>query len=244
MKFEIRRLTTCSSTNDVAKELVRQGAPEGTVVVSEEQTAGRGTKGRTWHSACGKGLYVSLVLRPETPEITLLPLAAGLAVLEALERTESLSARLRWPNDIVWGGKKLGGILCESGFLGNRSDYVILGIGLNVSHEEGDFPEDLRSIAVSMRMAIRGEVDVESLLRHLLRGVERWYEIFTRGECGRIKSAFERHSAFRKGDPVIVMTNDKPVQGVYQGIDISGGLLIEDNTGLRRFTSAEIMNVI
>jgi len=159
MNFHIHKFETCTSTNDVAREMALRGAPEGTAVVAEEQTAGRGTKGRSWHSPRGKGLYVSLVLRPEAAEITLLPLAAGLAAREAVERSHGLSARLRWPNDILWEGKKLGGILCESGFLGNRPEYVILGVGLNVDHDLDDFPEDIRALAVSVRMAARRPAD-------------------------------------------------------------------------------------
>jgi len=244
MRVSIHRLITCSSTNDVAKDMARQGALEGTVVVSEEQTAGRGTKGRSWYSGRGQGLYVSLLLRPGRPEISLLALAAGLAVQEAVQRSHHLIVQLRWPNDIVWEGKKLGGVLCESGFLGNRQDYVILGIGLNVNHEENDFPVDIRARAVSMRMAIKEKADGESLLRQLLSSLERWSGIFFRAD-GRldIVQAFERCSAFEKGDPLTVMTNDKRVQGVFQGIDPSGALLVEDETGIHRYLSAEVSGV-
>jgi BirA family biotin operon repressor/biotin-[acetyl-CoA-carboxylase] ligase len=244
MKFDIRRYATCSSTNDVAGELARRGASEGTVVVAEEQTAGRGTKGRAWHSMRGKGLYVSLVLRPPTPMFSLIPLAAGLAAAEAVRRSHRLSVRLRWPNDIFWKGKKLGGILCESVFLGNRPDYVILGVGLNVDHDEGDFPVEIRASAVSIKMATGRKADAESLLRRLLAGLERWSDVHSGPDGGRkIVRAFERVSVARKGDPLTVIMGQERIPGVYEGIDSAGALLLRGENGIRRFASAEILGM-
>jgi BirA family biotin operon repressor/biotin-[acetyl-CoA-carboxylase] ligase len=245
MNFQIHRFETCPSTNDVAREMALRGAPEGTAVVADEQTAGRGTKGRSWHSPRGKGLYASLVLRPAAAEITLLPLAAGLAAREAVERSHGLSARLRWPNDILWEGKKLGGVLCESGFLGNRPEYVILGVGLNVDHDLNDFPPDIRALAVSLRMATQRPADGEGLLRRLLSELERWRDIFS-GPAGgdEIIRTFERYSIFRKGDPLTVVRDDERIQGIYQGIDHDGSLLVLVDCDLRRFSSAELLRIV
>ena len=245
MKFHIHKFETCTSTNDVAREMALRGAPEGTAVVADEQTAGRGTKGRSWHSPRGKGLYVSLVLRPAAAEITLLPLAAGLAAREAVERSHGLSARLRWPNDILWEGKKLGGILCESGFLGNRPEYVILGVGLNVDHDLDDFPEDIRALAVSVRMAARRPADGGELLRCLLSELERWKDIHA-GPAGgdEIIRTFERYSIFRKGDPLTVVRDDERIQGAYQGIGHDGSLVLLVENEPCRFSNAEIVRII
>lgn len=243
MKFDIRRYPTCSSTNDVAKEMALKNAPEGTVIVSEEQTEGRGTKGRRWFSGRGYGLYVSSILRPPAPEISLLPLAAGLAVCEAVEKSYALSVGLRWPNDIVWGGKKLGGILCESGFLGNNLDYVILGIGLNVNHEEGDFPEEIRATAVSVKIAVKKKSDPELLLHNLLEGLDYWYDAFLTGRKGDIVRLFEEYSILKKGDSLTILGEGRSVQGIYEGIDLEGALLVRNHAGLRRFTSAEIVKL-
>ena len=266
MKFEIHRFETCSSTNDVAKEMALRGAPEGTVVVADEQTAGRGTKGRSWHSPKGKGLSLSVVLRPASAKLSLLPLAAGLAVREAVERSHGLSAWLRWPNDVVWEGKKLGGILCESGFLGNRPEYAILGVGLNVDHELDDFPEDLRGLAVSIRMACRRQadggrgpghcpgihfrregssLDGAALLRRLLPEIGRWREIFeTSGGGAAIIEEFERNSIYRNGDPLAVAGEEGLVQGLYRGIDPDGALRMLVANDIRRFSSAEIVRIL
>ncbi|MDP2914270.1 MAG: biotin--[acetyl-CoA-carboxylase] ligase [Candidatus Aminicenantes bacterium] len=244
MNYQIHRLETCPSTNDVAREMALRGAPEGTAVVSDEQTAGRGTKGRSWQSPRGKGLYFSVILRPVSGEISLLPLAAGLAAREAVERSHGLAARLRWPNDILWQGKKLGGVLCESGFLGNRPEYVILGVGLNVDHDLDDFPEDIRALAVSVRMATQRPTDRERLLGLLLAEIERWRDVFS-GPAGgdEIVRTFERHSIFRKGDPVTVIKDDERIQGVYHGVGYDGALSVLVESDIRRFTSADIIKV-
>jgi len=245
MKYIIHNLKSCPSTNDVARGMALRGAPEGTAVVSDEQTAGRGTKGRSWHSPRGKGLYFSVILRPVSGEISLLPLAAGLAAREAVERSHGLAARLRWPNDILWEGKKLGGVLCESGFLGNRPEYVILGVGLNVDHDLDDFPEDIRALAVSVRMATQRPTDRERLLGLLLAEIERWKDIHA-GPAGgdEIIRTFERYSIFRKGDSVKVVDDEKTIQGVYQGIDHDGSLALLVENELRRFSSAELLRIV
>jgi BirA family transcriptional regulator, biotin operon repressor / biotin---[acetyl-CoA-carboxylase] ligase len=198
----IHRVESCSSTNDVVLRLAAEGAPEGTVVVAEEQTAGRGTKGRGWYSARNLGLYLSILLRPASPEILLLPLVAGLAGREAVEQAFGLKIQLRWPNDLVWMQKKLGGILCQSAILGERPDYAILGIGINVNHEEHDFPPDLRALATSVRMALKRAGDPEALFHKLLESLANWYDVFCRGGQETIIRSFEAHSTFRKGETV------------------------------------------
>jgi len=245
IRFAIHRFETCLSTNDIVREMALRGAAEGTVVVAEEQTAGRGTKGRPWHSPKGKGLYVSVVLRPSAVALSLLPLAAGLAARGALERSHGLSARLRWPNDVVWEGKKLGGILCESGFLGNRLEYAILGVGLNVGHDLDDFPEDLRGRAVSVRMTGQNAVGGEVLLRQLLSELGRRLEILAGpGGGAAIIGEFERHSVFKPGDSVKVLDGNKAIYGAYDGIDRDGRFRLRVADDIRRFSSAEIVRLV
>ena len=127
MKFEIHRVGICPSTNDVLRKMAAAGAPEGTAVVAGAQTAGRGTKGRAWHSAPGRGLYLSVLLRPAGFDLSLLTLAAGLAARDAVRSSHGLDVRLRWPNDIVFDGRKLGGILCETRIQGGRPEFAALG---------------------------------------------------------------------------------------------------------------------
>lgn len=246
MEFIIHRLDSCPSTNDAARGMARAGAPEGTVVTAEEQTAGRGTKGRSWHSARGKGLYVSVILRPGAGAISLLPLAAGLAARDAVETTHGLAARLRWPNDVVLGGRKLGGILCESAFLGNFPDYAILGTGLNLGYAEGEFPAELRPSAVSILMASGKPADREALLAELLVQTARRAGMIESGPDGAaaLIADFELRSVFRPGDPIAVLAGAEPMRGEYRGLDADGALVVGLPGGLRRFTAAEIARVI
>ena len=246
MNFTIRHLDSCTSTNDVAREMARGGAPAGTVVTADEQTAGRGTKGRIWVSPRGKGLYVSIVVRPRAPEISLLPLAAGLAARDAVEIVCGLASALRWPNDLVWEGRKLGGILCESAFLGNLPDYAILGTGLNLGHGEADFPAELQPAAVSILLITGKPVDREALLAELLAQTARragMIESGAEGAAGLIAD-FERRSAFRPGDPIVVLAGGEPLRGEYRGLDPEGALVVGLPGGVRRFAAAEIARVL
>lgn len=271
MKFIIHRVETCASTNDAARDLAAAGAPEGTVVVAGGQTAGRGTKGRSWHSAPGLGLYVSFLLRPASTDITVLPLAAGLAARDAVESSHGLSARLRWPNDILFDGRKLGGVLCESSITGGRPEFAILGIGLDVNHGPGDFPVDLRDTAISIGGALGRPADPGRLFDALLVAVGSRLEALARGETGGLIRAFNDQSIFQPGDPVWISENGPALArdfysrssaaeadpqkkpGVpaaellfaYGGIDLDGALLVRDPAGaLHSFLSAEIRKAL
>jgi BirA family biotin operon repressor/biotin-[acetyl-CoA-carboxylase] ligase len=244
MRFEIHRLDSCPSTNDAARELAAAGAPEGTVVVAEEQTAGRGTKGRFWHSPRGLGLYVSVLLRPAFAGLSLLPLAAGLAARDAVESSHGADALLRWPNDIMLGERKLGGVLCESTFLGDRPDHAILGVGLNVNHLPGDFPPSLRDSAVSLRIALGRPADPGRLLEALLAAIGERIAALARGESSRLVWDFGAASVYRPGDRVIIAASAAPEPFFYEGLDADGALLARGPAGVRRFLSAEVRKVL
>src|SRR5512135_1982562 len=144
----VHRFESVPSTNDTARAMALGGAAHGTAVLAGEQTSGRGMRDRAWHSAPGLGLYVSFVLRgPEdgaVPFPHLVPLAAGLAASDAVLEAAGLETKLKWPNDILVEGKKLGGILAEGVGAGAAGGFVVVGIGLNVGHAEADLPDDLR----------------------------------------------------------------------------------------------------
>lgn len=240
---KILRVESCPSTNDLAKEMALSGEKEGTVVIAEEQTKGKGTKGRSWYSARKKGLYFSVILTPPFPDISLLPLVAGLAVSEAILSCLGIRAGLKWPNDVVWEGEKLAGILCESGFLGNRVTYAILGVGLNVRHEKGDFPKEIRRQAVSLELIKKEKIEEEAFLDCLLQFLNRWYGCFLKGEKRRILRAYQEKSVLPLGEKIDLIMERKVLSGVYRGLDPQGGLILERN-GLREsFFSAEIKTV-
>lgn len=240
---KILRVKSCSSTNDLAKELALTGEKEGTAVISDEQTKGKGTKGRVWYSPRKKGLYVSIILHPPHSDISLLPLVAGLAVSEAIFESIGIGIRLRWPNDIIWGKKKLAGILCESGFLGNRVNYVILGIGLNVNHGREDFPEEIRSFATSLKLITKKDMDAEIILGNLWRALNFWYSQFSQGRKGKIVSAFREKLILSLGKKIIVITGEKEFSGFFRGINSQGGLVLESQGKRRSFFSAEIKTI-
>lgn len=237
---EILHVKSCSSTNDLAKEVALSGGEEGTVVISDEQTGGKGTKGRSWFSARKKGLYLSCILYPPHPRLSLLPLAAGLAANEAIFESVGIRARVKWPNDLIWGKKKLGGILCESSFLGNSVINVILGIGINLHHRRDDFPEEIRCEATSLRLITKKEVDDAAVLESLFKALNYWYGLHLRGENEKIIRSFQEHSVLPVGKKITVMTGKREVSGIYAGIDLQGNLILESKGERVSLVSGEI----
>jgi BirA family biotin operon repressor/biotin-[acetyl-CoA-carboxylase] ligase len=226
----VHRLETVASTNDAARALALEGAAHGTAVLAREQTRGRGTKGRTWDSPAGLGLYASFILRgPDggtVPSPHLVPLAAGLAASDAIRETTGLATRLKWPNDIIHDGKKLGGILSEGVDAGAAGGFVVVGIGLDVGQGAGDLPGDLRATATSLRLAGGRGVTVDALWAVLCGTLERWYNELTRGGQEAVVGAFVSRSAFSNGDTVRVETTDGIFDAVYQGLDPEGRLVV------------------
>ena len=239
----IHRLSSCSSTNDVAKALAQAGAEEGTVVIAGEQTAGKGTKGRTWHSPSGQGLYASIILRPRRKDISLLPLVAGVACAEAIREAAGLEVRLKWPNDIVWKTGKLGGILCEGVFLGSISSHAVLGIGLNITQRRSDFPEELRGQATSLRLALKKSADRGALEACLWRCLDRWYGAFRRGKKREIVRAFESKLIFPIGTPVKVHRENDSLEGIFAGMDTRARLILVREGRKRLLSPAEILGI-
>jgi len=223
----IYRLATCASTNDVAKQLAAEGAEDGTVVVAAEQTGGRGTKGRGWHSAPGLGLYASVILRPGRSDIALIPALAGVAVAEAVRSAAGIEARLKWPNDIVWRGKKLGGILSESSFRGDEVGHVVVGIGLNIRHRLADFPADIRPAATSLRLASKKPLDAARLERALWASLDKWRGEFERGRKQEIVRAFESRLVFPVGSRILVEKDAGAFAATLRGLDSQARLVVE-----------------
>jgi len=239
----VHRLETCPSTNDVAKALARAGEEEGAVVIARGQTSGKGTKGRAWHSAPGKGLYASFILRPVRAELTLLPLVGGLAAAEAVSLSGELTPLLKWPNDIVWEGKKLGGILCESKSLSEPKGFVVMGIGINVNQEGKDFDADVGRLATSLKLALGRETEVETVFRSLCAALDAWYARLESGGSADVVEAFLKRLVFRPRQVLNLSLPSGRFSGIFCGIDPGGGLILEDGGGTRTFFSAEILTV-
>ncbi len=228
----VHRFDVCGSTNDEARTLAEAGAVHGTAVVAEEQTKGRGTKGRVWYSARGKGLYVSYVLRPlatglDPRALPLLTLAAGLAGAEAVREVTGVSARLKWPNDLVWEKLKFGGVLAESVFRGGDAVYTILGVGINVGHGPEDFPKAFREVSTSLGLITGGAVDKSALFSGLCRSLQSWYNALHSGRTEKIVRAYETNMAFSLGERIFLTARGKGLRGTFRGLSLEGRLRIE-----------------
>jgi BirA family transcriptional regulator, biotin operon repressor / biotin---[acetyl-CoA-carboxylase] ligase len=235
---DVRRFAACGSTMDEARALALAGSPEGTAVVAAEQTAGRGTRGRRWHSPPGLGLYVTVILRPPAPAASLVPLAIGVAVREAAA-PDAPEVRLKWPNDLCWKGRKVAGVLCEgpAGVAGPH--FILSGIGFNVGHAPEDFPPELAARSASLRMAAGRPVDKEALLGRLFAALETWYNTLTRGAGEEIIREFESGMNFARGQSVRFEAAGERVEGTYLGLDPSGALVCAAGGETRAYRSAE-----
>ena len=219
------------STNRVAMELGYSGEPEGTVVLAEAQSAGRGRSGRIWHSEKGTGLYFTILLRPRLSpaQAPLLTMLAGLSAQTAIAAQTGLVAELKWPNDLLLGGKKLGGILTEMHAEPSAVRFVIVGIGLNVNQEK--FPSELSSTATSIRKE-SGKLSYRlELLARLLTQFESDYNRFLRDGPAFVVERFESVSSFAKGRRVRVDTGTESYAGVTAGLSPDGLLLVQRDGG-------------
>lgn len=150
--FDVRKVVT--STNDIAKDLAHRGAKEGTVVISQEQTAGKGRRGKNFYSPSASGVYMSIILRPKynANQSLLITVASAVAVARTVEKNSGKEAKIKWVNDVFCNDKKVSGILTESSFnaKNGRIDFIVLGIGINIQEPKGGFPSELEDIAISM----------------------------------------------------------------------------------------------
>lgn len=219
------------STNRVAMELGYAGEPEGTVVLAEAQTEGRGRSGRTWHSEKGTGLYFTILLRPRLSpaQAPLLTMLAGISAQAAIAAQTGMAPELKWPNDLLLNGKKVGGILTEMHAEPSAVRFVVVGIGINVNQEK--FPAELSGIATSIRKESgRMSYRLELLVRLLTR-FESDYNRFLREGPSFVVARFESVSSFARGRRVRVDTGAESYSGVTAGLSPEGLLLVQRDNG-------------
>jgi len=229
MGVEVHLQSTIGSTNDRAAELAREGAPEGALVLADEQTAGRGRLGRKWRTPRGSGIAMSLIMRPsqlEGPALGAIGLVGALATIDALEGLE-LEPRLKWPNDVLLQGKKVAGVLAEASWTGSTLDYVVLGIGVNVKPGSLGGSAALDDASTSVEDSVGDTVDRGSLVFSILAGVDDWYE---RLEAGEAHPAWEERLAF-KSEWVSVSNEEQQITGRPIGLTPSGGLRMQTADG-------------
>ena len=238
-------LEEADSTNTVCKRLAADGAPDGTVVIADCQTAGRGRRGRSFVSPRGMGLYFSILWRPDCSPESLLPLTAlaAVAVCRAVERTGGVSPDIKWPNDLVLNGRKLGGILTELSLEGEsgRVDYVIVGIGLNCRQSRSDFPPELADMAISLDMALSHSVkraalaaalmeELDTLRREVLADPAQWLTDY-RARCLTV------------GGRVQIMQNGDRTEAEALAVDDRYGLVIRRDNGTEEVLRAGEVSV-
>jgi BirA family biotin operon repressor/biotin-[acetyl-CoA-carboxylase] ligase len=240
---EILFFPEIDSTNREAHDRARGGAREGTVILADSQSRGRGRRGRSWESPPGANLYLSIILRPpicssHAPQITLL---AGVAAARAFSGVSGLECLIKWPNDIFLRGKKSAGILAEMEGEGSKVRFVILGIGVNVNWSREDFPADLGGTATSLHAESGKEISRAGAAAGLFRELEKEYTAFLReGFSARLREEWNRLS-WINGKQVTLSSPEGTLSGQALGLDTDGALLLLDGEGkTRRFIVGDV----
>lgn len=238
---DIEWYDTIESTQVRARAWARDGAPEGATVIAETQTAGRGRLGRQWHSPPGVNLYCSIILRPTLPptRVPQLALVAGLAVADAAHATTGLAVRIKWPNDVVIGDRKLAGILLEMEAEMDRVDFVVAGIGVNVNLPADAFPDDLRARATSLSSALGAPVDRAVFTARLLADLEARYRAFLMHGFGGLRAEWEARASLTERT-VTVAGPDGALTGRVVGVDDDGALRLDVQGRTERVVAGEV----
>ena len=235
-------LRETDSTNNEAKRRAEAGACHGTLITAERQSAGRGRRGRSWDSPGGSGIWMSLILKPSfsPARASMLTLAAALAVSEGIRRAAGLETGIKWPNDLVAGGRKLCGILTEMSAEPDYINHVVVGIGINANIRS--FPEELAGRATSLLLELGSPVERAAVIAGVLEAFEGFYEEFLKTEdLSLLKDRYER-SLVNMGRGVCVLDPKGEWTGTARGIDIYGRLLVEPDGAqeLRAVESGEV----
>jgi len=226
-----------ASTNDLAKQMARDGAPNGTTVIADSQTGGRGRMGRSFHSPSGSGIYMSVLLRPNCPASDLMHLTCAVAVAacDALESAIGLRPGIKWTNDLVHNSRKLGGILTELALdpKSGAVDYAIIGIGINCTQQEDAFPEDIRHFAGSLTRAAGKPVNREKVAAALIQA----FSAMDLRKKAEILRAY-RANCITLGKDISILRGDDIQHGTALDIDESGALLVQFPDGHRETVSS------
>jgi len=227
---DIQVFEETTSTNDVIEKLARDGVKEGAVVFAESQTKGRGRLGRKWMSPTHRGLWFSVLLRPEfrPQETTQLTVISATALRRAIKTVTGLSAEIKWPNDLLLGGKKVAGILTEMSAEVDRVRHVILGIGLDVN--QSDFPPELRAIATSLKIESGEEICRAELAVEILRELDFDYARICAGKFAAVADEWEG-ACVTIGKNVTVHVGDRKFRGHAESLDDDGALLVRTEHG-------------
>lgn len=238
----IRHVESCPSTQILAHEEAQNGAPNGTVIIADEQTAGKGRLSRPWSSAAGKGIWMSVITRPkltpqQAPQMTLV---AAVAIVRAIEELTEVTPAIKWPNDILVNGRKLTGILTELQADPDRVKAIILGIGMNVNQQLEDFPEEIRAIATSLCIEEGQPVSRPKLAAKVLDYLELYVALYVEKGFAPIKLLWESY-ADSIGKRVRISTLQDTYEATAKGISEDGRLeVVLDDGTIRGIYSADI----
>lgn len=237
---ELTFYSEVQSTQNAARDLAEAGAPEGALVVADHQSSGRGRMGRSWVSPPGKGIYMSMIMRPSVPihcapQLTLL---TAVALCRSLRQLTNLDIGIKWPNDLLIDGKKISGILLESTAEDERLKYIIAGIGISVNLSEGDYPEEVLAKATSLRIASGKVFSRAAIIAEFLREWEALYDAFLQEGFGPIAALWESLSV-SIGRTVRLTTPQGEMMGVPVGLEPSGAIRVrlEDGTVVSIFSA-------
>ena len=239
---EVRVFQETTSTNDVIERFAREGVKEGVVVFAESQTKGRGRLGRKWISPAGRGLWFSVLLRPELrpQEATQLTVAAATALWRAIQEETGIVAEIKWPNDILIRGKKVAGILTELSAEVDRVKHVILGVGASVNLTAGEFPADVRKVATSLRAELGKPVQRAELATAILRELDRDYARVCAGQFAALADEWEAHCT-TLGQVVTIIIGERRIRGRAESLDDDGALLVRTEHGhLERIIGGDV----
>ncbi len=246
------------STSDVVRELADRGAEEGTVVFAEEQTCGRGRLGRTWWSPRGRGIWMSVLLRPPVHRgtVPMTTIIGALATADAVRAVTRLPAMIRWPNDVLVGGRKVAGVLVEARTVSRTSSEgsqdrghvggdreLVLGIGIDVNVPQAEMPEDIAGFATSLSEAAGEDIDRLKLARTLLIELDRWYRIKLAQNIEAINQRWRELSA-TFGRTIVLEENGKRYEGTVIDVDARLGLALRLSSGNIRNFRGEHVTVI
>jgi len=235
----IRWLESVDSTNDEAKRWAQQGAPDGAVVVAEVQTKAKGRLGRQWASAASVSVEMSFIFRPDIPPVhaPAINFTAALGVCAAINEVCGVDAGIKWPNDVVYGGKKLCGILTEMSSDMDHIEYVVCGMGVNTN--QTSFPEEIASKAVSLRMLTGGTVNRAQLCAAEIEQVNRYYKKYVKGGMAAIIDEYTEKSSV-VGKEIIVVGGQETYRGRCKGFADDGAILVETQGETRHLHAGEV----
>jgi BirA family biotin operon repressor/biotin-[acetyl-CoA-carboxylase] ligase len=231
------------STNEFAYARAMQGEAEGALVIAEQQLRGRGRKSRLWDSPFNKGLWFSLILRPQLPAARagLIPFLAGVSIAEAIQKFVGLAPSVKWPNDLLLNGKKFCGILSEVEFQDDLIKFIILGIGINVHHKQGEFPEEFQKRATSLQIESNLRLDRSELLAEIMLQLEEHYKLMKQNGFKQIITNWKKRCP-HLGKEVTIIQDDEKLDGIFEDLNDEGCLLLRTKEGeLKKIITGDLI---